>query len=195
MKNPNQSFFFKLIKRNKGQNITSSQNCLKINGLDSEDCNEQRKAFALYYEDLAAPKTSEIFEDKYLANCRHRCNLTENLAVLKKQYIQPFSIEEISEAIKTLNTNKAADEYGISAEHIKYGQDALLTTLLYLYNCILETGIIPETFKTGYITPVHKKGKDEKWMENYRGISVASIFGKIFEKLLLMRLKNIDSNQ
>ena len=127
-------FFFRLIKRNKGLSTTSRQNILKINGLNTEDCNEERKAFALYYEDLATPKTSEIFDENYLENCRHRCNLIENLANLKKEHIQPVKIVEIFDAVKSLNTNKAADEYDVTAEHIKYGQDALLKTTLYLYN-------------------------------------------------------------
>ena len=54
---------------------------------------------------------------------------------------------------------------------------------------------IPNIFKTGYITPVHKKGKDVKSIGNYRGITVASIFGKIFEKLLLLRLTTMNSQQ
>ena len=43
-------------------------------------------------------------------------------------------------------------------------------------------------FKTGVINPVLKKGKDSKLLENYKGITVTAIFGKIFEYALLEKL-------
>ena len=92
-------------------------------------------------------------------------------------------------------SNKAIDEYGIAAEHIKYAQESLVSPLTSLFNQIIHEGEIPNIFKTGYITPVHKKGKDVKSIGNYRGITVASIFGKIFEKLLLLRLTTMNSQQ
>ena len=64
-----------------------------------------------------------------------------------------------------------------------------------IFNTILTSCKIPDTFRTGYITPVHKKGKDSQNVGNYRGITVASLFGKIFEYVLLQRLPNMNSNQ
>ena len=58
-----------------------------------------------------------------------------------------------------------------------------------IFNHILETKSIPSAFKTGLITPVLKKGKDSKVLENYRGITVTAIFGKLFEYSLLAKLE------
>ena len=38
------------------------------------------------------------------------------------------------------------------------------------------------------ITPVPKPGKDPTIIDNYRGITVTPILGKLFEKLVLLRL-------
>ena len=91
--------------------------------------------------------------------------------------------------------NKASYEYGIAAEHVKYASTTLAPVLASLFNTILDHGQIPGSFKTGYITPIHKEGKGPQLVENYRGITVASIFGKLFETLLFLRLPTIDKEQ
>ena len=64
-----------------------------------------------------------------------------------------------------------------------------------IYNEIIASGIIPANFKSGIIHPFHKKGKDPTSMDNYRGITVTSVFGKLFEILLLTRMTDLNHNQ
>jgi hypothetical protein len=47
-----------------------------------------------------------------------------------------------------------------------------------LFNKIIQSGKIPKVFKTGILTPIHKKGKDPTLTTNYRGITVTSVLGK-----------------
>ena len=50
-------------------------------------------------------------------------------------------------------------------------------------------------FKTGILTPVLKKSKDSTCLDNYRGITVTPILGKLFETILLPRLsKNFEQS-
>ena len=65
------------------------------------------------------------------------------------------------------------------------------------FNDILLLGKIPDCFKKGVLTPVAKSGKDNRLLDNYRGITVTSIIGKLFEKLISLRLLekvNIDQS-
>ena len=55
-------------------------------------------------------------------------------------------------------------------------------------NDILLSGEIPECFRGGVLTPVPKSGKDSRLLDNYHGTTVTSIIGKLFEKLILIRL-------
>ena len=66
--------------------------------------------------------------------------------------------------------------------------------LTRLFNQILISKDIPDSFKTGIITPVLKKGKDPKVMGNYRGITVSSTFGKLFEYSILGKLNLYQSD-
>ena len=58
----------------------------------------------------------------------------------------------------------------------------------------IVTGIIPETFKIGIVTPVYK-GNDKEKLSNYRPISVLSCFSKILEKVIYKRvIKFLDTH-
>ena len=57
------------------------------------------------------------------------------------------------------------------------------------------TGEIPKVFKTGILTPLHKKGKDSTLPTNYRGITVTSALGKVFEYALLDKMIDLNNNQ
>ena len=59
MDTPDTSFFYKLLRRNKGDAINNVSTALKTNDVIVEDVNSKRKAFAAYYEDLAVPKNRE----------------------------------------------------------------------------------------------------------------------------------------
>ena len=83
---------------------------------------------------------------------------------------------------------KADNEYRFSAEDFKTAKPVIVPVLTRLFNQILSEKEIPETFKTGIITPVLKKGKDSKLMENCRDITVSSALRKVFEYSLLNKL-------
>ena len=102
---------------------------------------------------------------------------------------------EVQDSVRSLNANKAPDEFGLVSEHLKYGLKPLLPLLVNIYNEIITSGIIPANFKSGIIHPIHKKGKDPTSMDNYRGMTVTSVFGKLFEILLLTRMTDLNHNQ
>ena len=56
-----------------------------------------------------------------------------------------------------------------------------------LYNFSLLQSEFPDNSKTGRVNPIHKSGPTDD-IDNYRPISVLSIFSKIFEKLTYARM-------
>ena len=77
---------------------------------------------------------------------------------------------------------------------IKYGFPLLLEPLLKLFNLVFQKGQFPKLWNESYITLIHKKG-DKSDPANYRGISLTSNLGKLFNKVLLARImKFINSN-
>ena len=52
---------------------------------------------------------------------------------------------------------------------------------------VLETGDVPTVWTVGYVRWLHKGGSELDWL-NFRGITLASVVGKTFERVLLARL-------
>jgi hypothetical protein len=65
--------------------------------------------------------------------------------------------------------------------------DVLQTHLTYLFNIIYNTGKFPTQWREAIIIALHKKG-DINDPGNYRGISLLSVFSKIFTSILNSRL-------
>ena len=98
-----------------------------------------------------------------------------------------FTLDEINSAIAGLKCNKSPGIDSIPAEFIKQCSDAIAPDLTDLFNYIIEMRQFPESWAEGIRTSVYKAGprNDPK---NYRGITVLSIFEKIFEILVQRRL-------
>ena len=61
------------------------------------------------------------------------------------------------------------------------------TWLSRLINLCFETGVFPDILKVAKVTPLHKKSSKFEVL-NYRPISLLSIFSKVYEKLIYVRI-------
>lgn len=148
----------------------------------------QRDAIADYFQELATPKAVNTYDQNFLDISKHRCENINDLTS-KIPNREKFSEKDIETAIQQLNTGKSGDEYGLFAEHLKPAKSVLISVLKNLFNKILYERKIPEQFKTGIITPICKKGKSNKLLDSYRGITVSSVLGKVFEHAMLEKIK------
>ena len=87
-------------------------------------------------------------------------------------------------AIQSLNTNKAPDYFGVTAENFLYGSEDLIMYLQYLLNACFKYCYIPDILKIGTLSPVFKNKGDIKDAKNYRGITITPTYTKIVEKLI-----------
>ena len=76
----------------------------------------------------------------------------------------------------------------ITAEHILYGSPKLMTHLHILFNALFIHGLVPNDFLTGTISPTVKNSTgDINSANNYRGITLCSIFSQLFENALRLK--------
>ena len=100
------------------------------------------------------------------------------------------TMDEMARAITGLKDGKAPGEDGIPADVWKHGGDNLFSRLHQLITIAWEVGFVPQAWKDASIVTIYKKGDRTDW-ENYRGISLLSIAGKIFVRILLNRLSTV----
>ena len=99
------------------------------------------------------------------------------------------SKEEIRRAIKMTKNGKAAGPDEIPAEAMKGDIETSVEILYQLFGRIWEEEEIPEEWKEGHLIKIPKKGDLTK-CSNYRGITLLSVPGKIFNRIILERMKD-----
>ena len=75
----------------------------------------------------------------------------------------------------------------IKNEMIKSALPFLSKSITHAFNCILNTGKFPKSWKEGIVIPLHKNGSQFD-PNNYRGITLNSCFGKLFCHVLNNRI-------
>lgn len=106
---------------------------------------------------------------------------------LWNQYINWFNIDQVTEAIMSLNDKKDPGPMGITAGFFKHNCLHIAPVLLNIFNVMLETGFVPEQWKNSYLLPIPKMGTLND-VTNYRGIAMQSTISKIFDKLITEKL-------
>ena len=87
-----------------------------------------------------------------------------------------------------IQNGRAAGHDGIPAEALK-GDVTISVEMLYsLYEKIWEKEEIPAEWKEGYLIKIPKKG-DLSRCENFRGITLLSVPGKVLNRIILERMK------
>jgi Reverse transcriptase (RNA-dependent DNA polymerase) len=97
------------------------------------------------------------------------------------------TLEEVSAALRQLNTGKAPGSDGIVAELLQYGGDHVTRLLHSIFQDVWQTGRAPQSWKDAILVTLFKNGSKE-CCDNYRGISLLSVVGKVFSRVLLNRL-------
>ena len=97
---------------------------------------------------------------------------------------------EVEKAIKKLKPRKAAGEDGIIAEALAWGGEKLFEEVTKLIQEIWEKEEVPEEWGGGVLVPIFKAGNKAD-ADNYRGIALLNITGKVFTRILNERLMAI----
>ena len=98
--------------------------------------------------------------------------------------------EEIHKACLSLKNNKAPGPDGLPGEIFKYGGPALTSKLHDFISLFWTSELLPQTWKDPIMTMTYKRKGCKTRCENYRGISLLDVAGKILARVMLTRLIN-----
>ena len=107
---------------------------------------------------------------------------------INEQINKDFTFSEIKEIIKKLKNNKACGVDNIVNEYLKCCPDEVICLIVDLFNLVLKTGIVPTDWCIGLIQPLYKNKGSANDPNNYRGITLLSVIGKLFTSCLNHRL-------
>ena len=99
----------------------------------------------------------------------------------------PITSEELQSGLTSLSCDKACGEDELVNEVLR--KEELSTILLEVLNICYSTKTVPDAWHLSLLIPVFKKG-DPSLCNNYRGIALMSVFAKLYNRLLLGRIRN-----
>ena len=96
--------------------------------------------------------------------------------------------EEVYEAVRKMKGGKSAGIDEIVAEYLKKGGVAMIEWLVRMFNGCFREGRIPREWKSACIVPIYKGKGDRCECSNYRGISLLSVVGKVYGRVMIERI-------
>ena len=85
--------------------------------------------------------------------------------------------------IKNVKLSKSKGHDGISSEVLKLISNNISSSITFIINQTLTTGIFPDKLKIAKVVPIFKKDSNKEF-QNYRPISVLPVISKIFESVI-----------
>ncbi|KAJ2945399.1 hypothetical protein O0L34_g204 [Tuta absoluta] len=99
-----------------------------------------------------------------------------------------FGMDEIVKALKSMKSGKAAGYDRVSVEMLKAGEGVVASQLYLLFNLCWRSGRVPSDWCKAIIVPLYKGKGSQLDCKNYRGISLLSVVGKLYAKVLIERV-------
>ena len=106
---------------------------------------------------------------------------------VNESFFNPVTPEEVELEILQTPSNKSFGLYSFPINILKSLRCILSSPLATIFNTSVRSGTFPDKLKTSKITPIFKASEDND-PNNYRPISILSVFNRIFEKLMYNRL-------
>lgn len=112
---------------------------------------------------------------------------------LNSFFMAPTTEDEVLSIIKNLKNKKSSGFDNLNVCLIKNVAKAISPILCHIFNLSFLNGIFPELLKSSVVVPILKNRSSLK-IQNLRPISLLSVFSKIIEKIVKVRLvKYLDS--
>ena len=183
----NKKLFYQMVREGRGERKKENIKEIKDeNGNMIKDSEDIKKRWGKYFENLMNVNSRE--------QAMISCMGMEGDGRRPKQQ-QKISIKEVKKALQKLKGGKSPGVDGITAEMLKYGGEMVVKWMHLICTLAWEKGIVPDDWIKAIIVPIYKGKGDRKECGSYRGISLLSIPGKVYGRVLIVRVMEITDSK
>ena len=152
-------------------------------------------------------KIAELFKEKYdkLLNCvsytsakmqnivdRINDGIVSCCSKGSCYYDHNVNIDVVNKAIRSLKGGKVDVTCSLYSDHLINGSNMLVVFISLLFKAMYFHGVVASNLLESTIIPIPKnKKKSLSDMNNYRGIALSSIIGKVLDKVLFIVHRNV----
>jgi hypothetical protein len=149
------TLFYKLIKQQRGK-LSRFIEELQVDDQIFQSHDNIICGWNKHFGQLAQKSDYEKFDIKFIELIEKESEIITQIC--EEKYIhKEVTIEEVNTAIKQLNTNKAHDYFGLTAENFIHASNQLIEHFKQLINLCFHFCHIPDLLKIGTLFPVFKK--------------------------------------
>ena len=134
----------------------------------------------------------EYFEDLLNVRMGNECNITalgrHGIGSERVDVDEDISDEEVRVAIGRMKSGKSAGLDGVCVEMLKKGGEVIVEWMVRLFRICMSKGEVPDDWKRACIVPLYKGKGEKSECKNYRGISLLSVPGKVYGRVLIERV-------
>ena len=142
---------------------------------------EAKKRWAKYFEELLNVEDEREAEIAAVGGARIPVMGEINENVITK--------EEVERALKETKAGKAPGMDGVRAEMLLEGGVTVVEWLVRIFNICFISSLVPVDWMCACIVPLYKGKGDVHECGNSRGISLLSVVGKVYGRVLINRIR------
>ena len=184
-----QRAFWFLVNKSRGQKKSGVCPIKNDDGILLTNEDDIREEWRQYFESLFTPKLTAKYDNTFEEHVHNRLTEFNTESYRRPDVVLKAKVEyeEIEKICTNLKRKKAPGWDLIDAEHIIYGGEQVWKLIGIVCNAINRIEELPTQCKRGVLIPIPKAGSDNTYKDNNRGITISSVFAKIYEKVLMVR--------
>lgn len=184
---PSHQAYWKLARTFKSDTVTVLPPLKKPDNSIAFDDDEKAECLADSLESQCSPSTLPVNQD-HVVMVDNEVDRLSSLA--PTAILSPVTEDEVQTLIRQLKPRSAPGSDGISNKILKILPAQLICLLAAIFNSAMTNAIFPSAWKEADVIGIHKPGKDKSVASSYRPISLLKSLGKLYERVLVARLKD-----
>ena len=137
-----------------------------------------------YFSNIGTNIINEVIDEK---NVRNYQPFFSEVNCQRTFFLKPTNRTEVSNIVLNLKKNTAPGHDSITVLDVLNLRENIVEILVQLINQIFVSGTFPNELKIVKVCPTHKNGS-KKLLNNYRPISLISVFSKIIEMIIKIQM-------